>query len=191
MILRMPEVKGLGEPCDGERHARFDEGRLEMVLPRQPSTLLMRNLLDVTPKTLQEEVYKRVRAILDAPDMRTARMLKNDFVEEFADKAPKAVQVLEDGFEDVTAVLAPPDRYHRRLRTTNGVERLNEEIRRRERVIRIFPNRESANRLLGALLMEIDEAWSTGHRYLNMQEYWEWQSERQAKPQAAKVYRLE
>ncbi|MBX5437132.1 MAG: IS256 family transposase [Alicyclobacillaceae bacterium] len=153
-------------------------------------THFMRNLLDATPKALQEEVYKRVRAILDAPDMKTARMLKNDFVEEYADKAPKAVQVLEDGFDDVTAVLALPDRYRRRLRTTNGVERLNEEIRRREKVIRIFPNRESAIRLLGALLMEIDEAWSTGHRYLNMQEYWEWRKEQQAKPQIAKVHRL-
>ncbi|SFV08614.1 IS256 family transposase [Alicyclobacillus macrosporangiidus] len=119
-------------------------------------THFMRNLLDATPKALQEEVYKRVRAILDAPDMKTARMLKNDFVEEFADNAPKAVQVLEDGFDDVTAVLALPDRYRERLRTTNGVERLNEEIRRRERVIRIFPNRESPIRLLGALLMRIN-----------------------------------
>ncbi|MEX1336791.1 transposase, partial [Hydrogenibacillus schlegelii] len=67
----------------------------------------------------------------------------------------KAVKVLEEGFDDVTAVLVLPDRYRRRLRTTNGVERLNEEIRRRERVIRIFPNRESVIRLLGALLMEI------------------------------------
>ncbi|WP_415579359.1 transposase, partial [Hydrogenibacillus schlegelii] len=65
------------------------------------------------------------------------------------------VKVLEEGFDDVTAVLVLPDRYRRRLRTTNGVERLNEEIRRRERVIRIFPNRESVIRLLGALLMEI------------------------------------
>ena len=150
----------------------------------------MRNLLDATPQALQEEVYKHVRAILDAPDMKTARMLQNDFVEEYADTAPKAVQVLEDGFDDVTAVLALPDRYRRRLRTTNGVERLNEEIRRRERVIRIVPNRESAMRLLGALLMEIDEAWSTGHRYLHMQEYWEWRKEQQAKPQVAKVHRL-
>ena len=70
-------------------------------------------------------------------------------------------------FEDVTAVLALPERYRKRLRTTNGMERLNEEIRRRERVIRIFPNRESAVRLIGALLMEIDEKWTSGHRYLS------------------------
>ena len=92
----------------------------------------------------------------------------------YADKAPKVTHVLEEGFDDVTAVLALPERYRRRLRTTNSVERLNEEIRRRERVIRIFPNRQSALRLLGALLMEMDEKWTTGHRYLDMQDYWEW-----------------
>jgi putative transposase len=55
-----------------------------------------------------------------------------------------------------------------------AIERLNEEIRRRERVIRIFPNRESALRLLGALLMEQDEAWTTGKRYFDMGAYWQW-----------------
>jgi len=67
-----------------------------------------------------------------------------------------------------------PEQYRRRLRTTNGLERLNEEIRRRERVIRIFPNRESAIRLIGALLMEIDEKWGSGKRYFDMAEYFEW-----------------
>ncbi|MED3765121.1 transposase, partial [Ureibacillus terrenus] len=73
-----------------------------------------------------------------------------------------------------TAVLDYPDRYRRRLRTTNGVERLNEEIRRRERVIRIFPNRESVYRLVGAVLIEIDEKWMSGRKYLDMAEYWRW-----------------
>ena len=64
------------------------------------------------------------------------------------------------------------NRYERtgeRFRTTNSLERLNQEIRRRQRVIRIFPNRESALRLIGAALMEQDELWSTGHRYLRME----------------------
>ncbi|ACV58542.1 IS256 family transposase [Alicyclobacillus acidocaldarius] len=143
-------------------------------------THFMRNLLDATPKALQEEVYQQVRAVLDAPDLKTARLLKDAFVEAYAEKAPKAVQVLEDGFDDVTAVLVLPERYRRRLRTTNGVERLNEEIRRRERVIRIFPNRESAIRLLGALLMEIDEEWTTGRKYLNMDEYEAWKKAQEA-----------
>ncbi|KWW96714.1 transposase [Hydrogenibacillus schlegelii] len=151
-------------------------------------THFMRNILDATPKALQKEVYKRVRAILDAPDLKTARLLMNEFVEEYAEKAPKAVKVLEEGFDDVTAVLVLPDRYRRRLRTTNGVERLNEEIRRRERVIRIFPNRESVIRLLGALLMEIDETWTTGHRYLNMDEYWQWKKEQQKSTEPAMLH---
>lgn len=56
------------------------------------------------------------------------------------------------------------------------MERLNREIRRRERVIRIFPNRASAERLLGAVLMEQHEAWSTGRRYVNLETYWATQS---------------
>jgi transposase-like protein len=84
------------------------------------------------------------------------------------------VAVLERGFEDATAVLALPEPYRRRLRTTNAVERLNEEVRRRERVIRIFPARESVIRLLGALLMEHDEAWTTGKRYFDMTAYRQW-----------------
>ncbi|WP_187695087.1 transposase, partial [Thermosediminibacter litoriperuensis] len=82
---------------------------------------------------------------------------------------------------DAIAVLEFPERYRKRLRTTNGLERLNEEIRRRERVIRIFPNRESAIRLIGALLMEQDEKWTSGKKYLDMAEYFEWQKENSKK----------
>ncbi|WP_423244351.1 transposase [Desulfofundulus thermobenzoicus] len=67
-------------------------------------------------------------------------------MEPFGARAPKAVERLEAGFEDAMAVMALQDRYRKRLRTTNWVERLNQEIRRRERVIRIFPNEESAIR---------------------------------------------
>ena len=111
---------------------------------------------------------------MEAPDSKTARKLLNDVLEEYKEKVPKAMEVLEEGFKDATAVLELPEQYRRRLRTTNGLERLNEEIRRRERVIRIFPNRESVIRLIGALLMEIDERWGSGKRYLDMSEYFEW-----------------
>lgn len=154
-------------------------------------TYFMRNLLDATPKSLQGDVYGRVRAILDAPDLKTARVLLNQVIEDYYEKAPRAMRVLEEGFDDVTAVLELPERYRKRLRTTNGQERLNEEIRRRERVIRIFPNRESALRLLGALLMEMDEKWSTGRRYLDMTEYWDWRKvQKETLKQASKVHHL-
>jgi putative transposase len=103
----------------------------------------------------------------------------------FASRAPKAMATLEAGFDDATAVLALPEPYRRRLRTSNGMERLNEEVRRRERVIRIFPNRTSTIRLLGAVLMERHEQWSTGHRYLDMASYWHWRGERRFEPAGA------
>src|SRR5690606_18445399 len=79
------------------------------------------------------------------------------------------------GFDDAMAVMALPESYRRRLRSTNGLERLNREVRRRERVIGIFPNADSALRLLGAMLMEQDEEWTTGRLYFRMDRYWEWQ----------------
>jgi transposase-like protein len=139
-------------------------------------THLSANISDATPKSLQETVHRRVRAIFEAPDLETARVLLTRFSADFAQHAPAAVATLERGFDDVTAVLALPEPYRRRLRTTNAVERLNEEVRRRERVIRIFPNREAVVRLLGALLMEQDEAWITGKRYFEMTAYWQWRS---------------
>jgi len=140
-------------------------------------THFMRNILDKAPKDLKKEIHAKVRAILDAPDAKTARMLLNQVLDEYRPKATKAMDVLEEGFEDAIAVLELPERYRKKLRTTNCLERLNEEIRRRERVIRIFPNRESAIRLIGALLMEQDEKWVSGKKYLDMDEYFEWQKE--------------
>lgn len=152
-------------------------------------THFIRNILDATPKALKDDVYTRVRAILDAPDNETARLLLSQTIETYEDKAPKAMRILETGFDDATAVLVLPEKYRKRLRTTNRVERLNEEVRRRERVIRIFPNRESVIRLLGALLMEIDEKWASGRKYLDMSEYLEWSRAKATKPKS-KVTRI-
>jgi len=152
-------------------------------------THFMRNILDVTPKALQDEMHSRIRAILDAPDLNTARLLLNQVLEAYETKAPKAMAILEAGFEDATAVMLLPEKYRKRLRTTNALERLNEEIRRRERVIRIFPNRESAIRLIGALLMEIDEKWASGRKYLDMAEYLEWRESKVAN-MSSKVTRI-
>ena len=145
-------------------------------------THLSANIADATPKALQEEVHARLRPIFTAPDATTARILLAGFVADYQAKAPAAVATLERGFDDAIAVLALPAPYRVRLRTTNGVERLNEEIRRRERVIRIFPNRESVIRLLGALLLEQDEVWTTGKRYFDMTAYCLWRERTPAQP---------
>lgn len=80
--------------------------------------------------------------MLDTPDLETARLLLDKTLETYSEKAERAMRILEQGFDDATAVMSIPEKYRKRLRTTNSKERLNEEVGRRERVIRIFPNRE-------------------------------------------------
>ncbi len=77
---------------------------------------------------------------------------------------------LEEHVEECLSCLEFPESHRRRIRTTNGLERLNQEIKRRTRVVRIFPNRESCLRLVSAMSMETSEEWITGRRYLDMEE---------------------
>ena len=132
------------------------------VLWQRCQTHFMRNLLGAAPKSVHKELHSRLRAMLHASDVTQARQLLKSILTDFAKKAPKSMAILEEGFDDATAVMRLPQAYHQRLRTTNSAERLNEEIRRRERVIRIFPNPESAHRLLGALFMEHSDKWLSG-----------------------------
>lgn len=155
------------------------ETQFQGVMWQRRQTHFTRNILDACPKQLQAELHSQLRVIWEAPDMETARQMLKRVIDGFGTKAPRAVNILEEGFDDAVAVLNLPEQYRKRLRTTNGIERLNEEVRRRERVIRIFPNVESAERLLGALLMEKDEAWSTDRQYFDMRAYVEWK-QRQA-----------
>ena len=140
---------------------------------------LMRNILGQCSTRHRAEVAAAVKLVLQAPDLVEAKRRLAECVERFAKSAPKAVACLETGFEDAMAVMALPEKYRKRLRTTNMQERLNEEIRRRERVIRIFPNDESALRLIGALLAEQNEAWQE-RKYLDMDEFKEWAANRAA-----------
>jgi len=135
---------------------------------------LMRNILESTPQRLQQELHARIRLVFEAPDEETARELAAGVIERYEAVAPKAVGKLEAHLDDALTVMGLPAKYRKRLRTTNGIERLNQEIRRRERAIRIFPNEASALRLIGALLLEQDEVWSEDRKYLEMAGYWEW-----------------
>jgi transposase-like protein len=150
------------------------ETQFQGVMWQRCQTHFTRNILDASPKQLQGELHSQLRVIWEAPDVETARQMLRRVIDNFGRRAPRAVNILEEGFDDAVAVLNLPEQYRKRLRTTNGIERLNEEVRRRERVIRIFPNTESAERLLGALLMEKDEAWSTDRQYFDMRAYIEW-----------------
>lgn len=148
----------------------------------------LRNVRDALPKNLRTEGHARVRTLLHAPNMETARVLLRSFLDDYQDKAPKATQLVEEAFDDVTAVLPLPELYRRRVRTTNVLERLNLEFRRREQVIRIFPNRESINRLMGSLLQEKNEIWSEERCYLKMDDYFVWKQDQSKKQhQSSKI----
>ena len=158
------------------------------VLWQRCQTHFLRNLLDAAPKSVTQELHGRLKAMLHASDLDTGRHIEQQILTDFAKKAPKSMAILEAGFEDAMAVMMLPESYRQRLRTTNSVERLNEEIRRRERVIRIFPNPDSAHRLLGALLMDHSDKWLSGKRYLCMEEYHAWRATSGAP--SAKVVRI-
>jgi len=134
---------------------------------------LMRNLLGHSPTKLRGKVAAAAKLVLQSADMPEARRRLTEFIDQFDKSAPKAVACMESGFEDAMAIMALPEKYRKRLRTTNMQERLNEEIRRRERVIRIFPNDESALRMIGALLAEQNDVWQE-RKYLDMDEFKEW-----------------
>src|SRR5699024_739042 len=93
-------------------------------------------------------------------DIRLGRAAKNELLHTYADQKryEKACQKLDEGFEDAFQYTVA-GMGHPRLKSTNLLERLNQEVRRREKIIRIFPNIASANRLIGAVLIDIHEEW--------------------------------
>lgn len=136
---------------------------------------LMRNILGRCPVRYRQEIIAAARSIFNSQDRVEAKRRLDEFADRYQKIAPKAVACMEEGFEDAMAVMSLPEKYHKRLRTTNMQERLNEEIRRRERVIRIFPNDASVLRIIGALLLEQNEKWQA-QRYFDMDEYHEWRA---------------
>jgi len=136
----------------------------------------MRNVLSHTSAKHKKEMGEGLKRIFGSDKVKDARQRFDELAEQMEKKASKAIDCLERGLEDSLAVMALPGKYRKRLKSTNMQERLIQEIRRRERVVRIFPNEASALRLMGALLAEIHEEWQ-GRRYLDMDDFHEWFTE--------------
>jgi len=145
---------------------------------------MRRNILGIAPSHLQEDIEEKLEDIFVADGKQEARKEFEKFEEKFDnEETGECVETLREGFEDVTAVLSLPEKYQRKIRTTNMVERLIQEVRRREKVIRIFPNKKSAWRYVGAVLVEIHEDWITSNRrYLKMDEYKKWKAKNRFEP---------
>ncbi|MEK3888233.1 IS256 family transposase [Bacillus sp. FSL K6-3431] len=127
-----------------------------------------RNIIERLPKKESKQIIADMRRIFNSISVEEARQYKEQFVDKYEEEAKvqKAIEILEDGFEDAIQFLNQPSRYHRYLASTNSLERLNQEVRRRERVIRIFPNNQSAFRLIGAILMDYENRERSGKKSL-------------------------
>jgi putative transposase len=130
-----------------------------------------RNLLGMVGHAKRKELASDLRAVFAAPALEPALKIACSVAEKWRQKgSPKVSEHLEEHIEECLSCLAFPESHRRRIRTTNGLERLNQEIKRRTRVVRIFPNPEACLRLVTALAVEQSEEWVTGRRYLDMGE---------------------
>ncbi len=129
-----------------------------------------RNLLGMVGYAKRKDLAAQLRAIFAATSRDTALRLASELADRWRKSHPKVAEHLEEHVEECLSCLAFPDSHRRRIRTTNGQERLNQEIKRRSRVVRIFPNRQACLRLVTALCVEQSEEWETGRRYLDMGE---------------------
>jgi transposase-like protein len=130
-----------------------------------------RNLLGAVGVKRRKELAADLRGLFAAPNRRSALELASCVAEKWRGKGHEKIAChLEEHIEECLACLAFPESHRRRIRTTNGLERFNQELKRRTRVVRIFPNREACLRLVSALAVEQSEEWLTGRRYLDMEE---------------------
>ena len=131
----------------------------------------MRNLLGMVGAKKRKELGADLRGIFAAPDRRSALDLASSVAQKWREKGHEKIAChIEEHIEECLSCLSFPESHRRRIRTTNGLERFNQELRRRTRVVRIFPNREACLRLVTALAVEVSEEWLTGRRYLDMEE---------------------
>lgn len=132
-----------------------------------------RNINAKCPKKYVAGLSSELNSMFNAETIKEAREIKDSIINEYQDVAAEAMGVLEEGFEDSMTIMALPRKYRISLRTSNMIERENGELRKREKIIKIFPNRESVIRLLGAILMDDHNEWSTHKRIFDMQEYYD------------------
>lgn len=130
---------------------------------------LQQNAQSYVPKQeMKKAVAADIRNIFNAPSEEDAKRLLSQFLERYEKSAPRLVAWVEENLQEGFSVFQFPAEHWRRIRTSNVLERVNKEIRRRTRVASIFPNEASCLRLVSAVLMEISEDWETGKVYLKI-----------------------
>lgn len=150
---------------------------------------LQRNAVKYVPKvSMRSQIADDLRDIFNAKDITCAEERLQKCIEKYSVSTPQLAQWIEENIPEGLAVFALPGKHRKRMRTTNMLERLHEEIKRRTRVARLFPNEASLLRLVSAIEMEISEDWVAGKRYLNTNAEMENESE-SANSDKKKIYR--
>src|ERR1700755_3574290 len=128
----------------------------------------LRNALDYVPRRVKDDCLQELRWMYDRRDLAEARRDLAAWLAKWSGKYSKLTGWVEENIDETLTFYRLPRQHHKHLKSTNMLERLNEEIRRRTHVVRIFPNGESCLRLVRALAVETHENWLEQHRYLNM-----------------------
>jgi transposase-like protein len=130
---------------------------------------LQQNAQSYVPRVgLKVEVAEDIRTIFNAPDREMAEAFLRKALEKYVVLAPKLADWMEVNLPEGFTVFSFPKIHQKKLRTSNQLERLSQEIKRRTRIVRVFPNEQSCLRLISALLMEIGEEWEYGRLYLDL-----------------------
>src|SRR5215216_5629756 len=127
-----------------------------------------RNLLGMVGAKRRKELAEDLRGVFAAPNREMAVRLASELADRWRGGHPGVAEHVEEHIEECLTCLTFPEGHRRRIRTANGLERFNQELKRRTRVVRIFPNRGSCLRLVSALAIEQSEEWLRGRRYLDM-----------------------
>jgi len=128
----------------------------------------LRNALDHLPRKANDDCLVELRWLYDRHDIEQAREDLGKWLNKWQGKYPKLCDWVEANIEETFTFYRLPAEHHKHLKSTNMLERINQEIKRRTLVVRIFPNAASCLRLVRALAVEIHEGWIEGTRYLNM-----------------------
>jgi putative transposase len=129
----------------------------------------LRNALDYVPRKVDDDCLQELRWFYDRRDLGEVRRDIAQWLAKWQTKYPKLCAWVEDNVEETLSYYRLPRAHHKHMKSTNMLERLNQEIKRRTHVVRIFPNAESCLRLVRALAVETHEGWLEGMRYLNME----------------------
>jgi putative transposase len=129
----------------------------------------LRNALDYLPRKGGDDCLTELRWLYGRRDAGEARRDLAAWLLRWQEKYPKLCAWVEENIEETLTFYRLPGEHHKHLKSTNMLERINQELKRRTHVIRIFPNEQSCLRLIRALAVEIHEDWIEAHRYLNME----------------------